>query len=73
MTADAYKLLHQALVLWQQNAMANNNASDLKKNAFAIPLSIKCPDGVWQATDVSYDPIFGIVVEAKIKPYTSNE
>ena len=75
MTPDAYDLLKQALFLWQQNAMANNNASDLKKSSFDIPLSIKGPAdvGYWQVTNVHYDKHHGIVFEAQIKPYTSNE
>lgn len=73
MTPDAYDLLHQALFLWQRNAMANNNASDLKKSSFDIPINVKTPDGIWEINNVKYDPHFGILFECNIKPYTSNE
>jgi hypothetical protein len=75
MTPDAYDLLKQGLFLWQQNALNHNDASEIKKKTFEIPLSIKGPVdvGYWQVTNVYYDKHHGIVFEAQVKPYTSNE
>jgi hypothetical protein len=75
MTPDAYDLLKQGLFLWQQNALNNNDATQLNKGKFEIPLTIKGPAdvGYWQVNNVYYDKDYGIVFEAKIKPYTSNE
>jgi hypothetical protein len=71
---DAYTLLNEALELWKQNAMAHNDATSINKDTTGITLHIKAPEyGVWQATDVSFDPHFGIMIEAKVKPYTSND
>lgn len=71
---DAYTLLNEAIELWRQNAITNNDATSLNKLADGIGLYIKAPEyGIWKATDVSFDPNFGIMIECKIKPYTSNE
>lgn len=71
---DAYTLLNEAIEIWKQNAMAQNDATNIKKDTSGITLHIKAPEyGVWQATEVSFDPHFGIVIEAKVKPYTSND
>lgn len=69
---DAYTLLNEAIDLWKQNAMAHNDATNINKDTSGIKLFIKAPEyGIWQATDVSFDPHFGIMIECKIKPYVS--
>lgn len=69
---DAYVLLNEALELWKQNAMSNNDATSINKNTGGIGLYIKAPEyGIWKATDISFDPHFGIMIEAKIKPYVA--
>lgn len=69
---DAYTLLNEALELWKQNAMAHNDATSIKKDTTGIGLYIKAPEyGIWKATDISFDPNFGIMVECKIKPYVA--
>jgi len=74
MSKDAYSLLQEAMAEWQRNALSMNNAASLTKNNIAIPLTIKAPEyGFWQATNVYYDQTYGIVIEAKVEPYTSNE
>jgi hypothetical protein len=73
MTPDAYDLLKQGLFLWQQNALRNNDATEIKKKAFEIPLNVKTPEGIWEINNVKYDPTYGILFECNIKPYTSNE
>lgn len=72
---DAYDLLKEAQELWQKNAMSLNDASSLTKENSSIRLCIKGPVdyGMWDATNVYYDEHHGIVIEARIKPYTSNE
>ena len=71
---DAYTLLNEAIEVWRQHAMSNNDATSINKDTNGIGLYIKAPEyGVWKATDISFDPHFGIMIEAKIKPYTSNE
>jgi hypothetical protein len=70
---DAYTLLNEAIELWRQNAIANNDATSLNKAADGIGLYIKAPEyGVWKATDISFDPNFGIMIEAKVKPYNGS-
>lgn len=71
MTPDAYDLLNHAMWLWQQNAMANNNASDIKKKSFDIALVVKTPDGFHKASNVYFDGKHGIVIDASIP--TGNE
>lgn len=69
---DAYTLLNEAIDIWRQNAMANNDATTINKDTSGIGLYIKAPEyGVWKATDVSFDPEFGIMIECKIKPYAA--
>jgi hypothetical protein len=71
---DAYELLNEALEIWRQNAMSHHNAGSIKKEIVPIRLMLKVPEyGYWDATNVTYDPNFGIVIEAKIQPYTSQE
>ena len=56
MTQDSYDLLNQALFLWQQNAMAVNNAGDInKKNNFSIDLSVLTNEGQLKIKDVYFD------------------
>jgi len=74
MTKDAYTLLNEAIDLWKKNAMAQNDATTINKDTSGIKLFIKAPEyGIWQATDVSFDPHFGIMIEAKIVPYGSQK
>jgi hypothetical protein len=71
MTPDAYDLLKQALWLWQQNALATNDATEINKNNFGMPINVKTPEGIWEINNVTYDPIYGILFECNIEPYGS--
>lgn len=73
MTPDAYDLLNHALWLWQQNAMANNNASDINKKTGGIKLVVKTPEGFFDAKNIYYDGHHGIVVEASIGDTNGSE
>ena len=61
--SDAYDLLNQARALWQQNAMAKNNAGAVNKNTSAIPINMKTPYGYYEVHNVYYDDDYGIVFE----------
>jgi hypothetical protein len=75
MTKDAYALLEEAMKAWRKNAMCKNDPTQITKGNFDMPLTIKAPAdyGWWQATDAYYDETYGIVIEAKLEPYTSKE
>lgn len=62
---DAYVLLNEAHALWQQNAMAKNDASSIKKHNEGIKLWCKTPYGLYEIQSVSYDSNYGIMMEVE--------
>ena len=61
MTPDAYDILNAALTMWGQQAMANNDATDLRKKALGMPIHVLTNSGMCEINNVKYDPEFGIV------------
>lgn len=61
MTPDAYDILNAALAMWSQHAMANNDAGNIRKNAFAMPIHVSTDDGIHKIKGVQYDPEYGII------------
>jgi hypothetical protein len=66
MKPDAYDILNSALTMWGQHAMANNDATSIKKNSQGMPVHVETADGIFEITGVRYDRELGIV-------FTSNE
>ena len=60
---DAYQLLNEARDLWQQNALANNDASNLNKDKRGIDLWCRTPCGWHKIESVKFDPRCGIVMD----------
>lgn len=65
--SDAYDILKKALDLWQQNAMASNNAAEIKKDNFSLPINVLTPHGHYEIVDVVFDKKYGILFDAR--PY----
>ena len=61
MKPDAYDLLKQAIFLWQQNAMYNNDAGTLKKSGFEMELHVEIDGKLIKVTNVKHDRDNGIV------------
>ena len=61
MTPDAYDLLNAALTMWGHNAMANNNATEIRKNSFGMPLHVEVDGKLIKIVDVRYSATDGIV------------
>lgn len=64
---DAYDILKKAVDLWQQNAMNSNDAGQLSKQKFSLPINVLTPYGYYEVLDVSYDPVYGITFDARPK------
>ena len=47
--------------MWGQQAMANNDATDLRKKALGMPIHVLTNSGMCEINNVKYDPEFGIV------------
>lgn len=61
MTPDAYDLLNAALTMWGHNAMANNNATEIRKNSFGMPLHVEIDGKLIRIANVKYSVNDGIV------------
>jgi hypothetical protein len=47
--------------MWGQQAMAHNDATDIRKKALGMPIHVATPEGLFEIKGVKYDPEFGIV------------
>jgi len=65
MTPDAYDILNAGLTIWGQQAMANNDATNIRKNALGMPIHVATPEGLFEIKGVQYDPEYGIVFTTK--------
>lgn len=61
MTPDAYDILNAALTMWGQQAMAMNDAGNIRKSANGMPIHVLTNAGMCEINNVKYDPEFGIV------------
>lgn len=61
MKPDAYDILTSALRIWQRQAMTSNDASDIKKKYYGMPIHVETADGTFEITGVRYDHELGIV------------
>jgi hypothetical protein len=64
---DAYDIIKKALDLWQQNAMSSNDAGQLKKGNFSLPIKVLTPYGYYDVVDVVFDKDHGVLFDAR--PY----
>lgn len=62
---DAYDILKKALDLWQQNAIAGNDAGQIKKGDFSLPINVLTPYGHFEIVDVVFDEHYGVLFDAR--------
>jgi hypothetical protein len=67
MSNDAYDIIKKALDLWQQNAMSSNDAGQINKNNFSLPINVLTPHGYYEVVDVVFDKQYGVLFDAR--PY----
>ena len=64
---DAYDFSNEMKRLWVEHV--DKNSGLLNKENVPLKLYSKSPYGVYELTDIYYDPEFGIMVEARIETY----
>ncbi len=62
---DAYDILKKALDLWQRNAIASNDAGQIKKGNFSLPINVLTPYGYFEVVDVVFDETYGVLFDAR--------